>query len=1627
MKVKIWGARGSIPTPTRPKEIREKIVSTLLEMSKIEDHKLRQKLLAAIFDTTGHEGPHDDDTTQTLEEKRREVIQAYLDTLSPLMVETASGNTPCIEVCSGEDIFIIDAGSGVRDLGLELMQGPCGRGEGVIHMFFSHPHWDHIQGFPFFRPAFIPGNKIYIYSVHDLEAALRRQQDPISFPVSIDYMQAEKIFRRIKPGEPLEFDGLRIHTMLNHHPGDAYSFRFEKGDKAFVYASDAGYPAGIDLHPYLDFFNEADVLIFDAQFTQRESDEKEDWGHSSSFVGVEMAHQAKVENLVLFHYDPTYSDEDLTKILTDTLKFRKNQYPFEGPLKILMAREGQTFDLQTHQPPPQLQQSPGGRVAILKPTGIFNEHVANELREQLEEFERSEWPPRLIIDMSGVEMLQVTGLRVLVKLRKEHQGASMVLAGPSNNVQQLIELAGYLGFFAIYPSVHAALNALQAHETLNLPGQLLKGRYQVQAKIGDGRLGTIFKAVDTCHDCPVAIKILSASFSEGAIEQFLHHARQLLALQHPNIVRIYDCDAEHGLSFMVEEFIECNTLQDMLDEKAGQPLPPDVALSVAEKIAYALEYAHDHGVIHGDLKPKNVLLAEELKISDFGLGRLESGKSLLNLDVPLALVTACYVAPEQVSGHPIDARTDLYALGVILYQLAVGRPPFEGPDHEVLEHHQHSAPPAPRTLNPALSPSLEHLILKLLSKDPDKRYTSARQIRLILSSMVTATRSDSYPPIFTRRQWPALVGRDSVLEEFNDLWAATQQGRGQLLLINGESGIGKTRLLQEFIHRVDGATLLLGQAHPMENSPPYQLFVNALKTYFASTAPPVAKKQVGWVVERMAQLVPKICRVMPGTNTHEAEAGSQIAKAPASLARFIEHAAAERPWLLVFDDLHWADENSLRLLQYLARHCGTMRLMIVGTYQNDTLKKNKFLAEMLDNLPHHSILLERLSISETQSLLENIWMQPSPADFVTRIYRRTEGSPLYIKEISRELVEQKAVYWQKNQWHFVPTTEMELPQSIHDVVLQRINRLEKKTRMLLYRAAVLGQTFTFEDLCEMGHLSDQDTLESLDLAMEQQLIHEASETGLLYFAHAQIQRILYENLSRAKRRLMHHEAGETLEQHNPGEPKSNPAELAEHFLQAGELEKGLFYTIQAAIQAEAIYAVRSALTCYIQALTILEQVGMDIMTQQQRFELLLAREQVYSYLGERQAQATDLATLQTMAEISNDPAKQTVVHNRRAAYGYALARFTEAAAEAEIGLTTARQANSLVLEGKSLMHLTQVAISRGEYQTAREYMHAAHKIFEKTSDRSREAISLNCLGSIYRRLNDYTQAENYHQRALTMSQAGDNQRGQANCLSELGLMYLERADYLRARSCHKQALEINRLIGNPYGEAGSLKNMALVYRALGRYDLAQHYLEQAVPIRRRIADRWGQAGDLALFGAISLAQTEHTLACEHLHQALEIFRHLQTRADEAKTLLELGMAWEALGDLGQAGAAYRQAQQMQQKIGHRAGALEARAGNARCLLAAGQAEAAYQEFEPCLAGLKLPGLEYPIRLFLTAYSILQAAGYAQQATSTLQEGYMLLQKRADAIDEPDLHTSFLENVAENRELIAMTQYVLPAK
>lgn len=294
--VRVWGCRGSLPVALTAAGVREKLLATL--------RAARGRALASEAD-----------------------VEAVLAGLPFAVAGTYGGHSSCVQIdTGGADHFVCDMGSGLRPFGQAAMAWRDGRAQ-TFHVFMSHLHWDHIMGLPFFVPAFVPGNRVVIYGSHrELESALRRQQEPPSFPVDFRIFGATMEFVHLEPGRVHEIAGVRVTTMLQRHGGDSYGYRFESGGKTVVYSTDSEHPLSDPSHTerFVALFGDADLVIFDAMYSLADAiSVKADWGHSSNIVGVELCQMAGAKHLCLFHHEPVFDDAAIDAMLAETRRLEE--------------------------------------------------------------------------------------------------------------------------------------------------------------------------------------------------------------------------------------------------------------------------------------------------------------------------------------------------------------------------------------------------------------------------------------------------------------------------------------------------------------------------------------------------------------------------------------------------------------------------------------------------------------------------------------------------------------------------------------------------------------------------------------------------------------------------------------------------------------------------------------------------------------------------------------------------------------------------------------------------------------------------------------------------------------------------------------------------------------------------------------------------------------------------------------------------------------------------------------------------------------------------------------------------------------------------------------------------------
>jgi len=323
MKIFFWGTRGSLPSSITSGAIKEKI------------HKILEASESQKFSS-------------------KEQINVWIDNSLPFWVGNTYGtNTPCVQIADTEGCYIFcDAGTGIRDFAFEYSKRPA-LGSATFHIFISHLHWDHIMGFPFFSPAFDENNRIVIHGYHEeTERAFHHLMKEPYFPIDFKSLKATIEFDIKSPGSSFDCEGFLVKGFEQAHPGISYGYRFEKDGKSIVYSTDSEHKdeAYEESYTFHSFIKNADVLIFDAMYTWAESvSHRENWGHSSNIMGVELSSRAKVKQLVLFHHEPTKGDRELDQLLSDTLKYcaihhgvqEENAYPE----KISLAYDGMKIEI----------------------------------------------------------------------------------------------------------------------------------------------------------------------------------------------------------------------------------------------------------------------------------------------------------------------------------------------------------------------------------------------------------------------------------------------------------------------------------------------------------------------------------------------------------------------------------------------------------------------------------------------------------------------------------------------------------------------------------------------------------------------------------------------------------------------------------------------------------------------------------------------------------------------------------------------------------------------------------------------------------------------------------------------------------------------------------------------------------------------------------------------------------------------------------------------------------------------------------------------------------------------------------------------------------------------------------
>jgi tetratricopeptide (TPR) repeat protein len=1018
------------------------------------------------------------------------------------------------------------------------------------------------------------------------------------------------------------------------------------------------------------------------------------------------------------------------------------------------------------------------------------------------------------------------------------------------------------------------------------------GPYKILGALGRGGMGVVYRGEHGGSGQAAAVKTVRAP-SEELLSSIRREIHTLARATHPGIVRILDEGVEDALPWYAMELIQgvplrrwasrtaaksTATLEAAEDlswwtrslEAAGagpasleaRPTAPlHEVLTLVRRLCAPLGFLHGEGMVHRDLKPENVLVRPDgwPVLVDFGLAAQFGGPvSREALEVSGRIAgTALYMAPEQARGELVDARADLYALGCILYELLTGRPPFVGRSTAQVLRQQLEAPPVPPSrLAEGLPEELDGLVLRLLAKQPRQRPGHADDVAAALARLGAedglATMGPQPRPYLYR---PGLAGRDAALQQLDAALERLDEGRGGLLLIGGESGVGKTRLLLELSLRAErrDVRVLAGQSterggHPLE---PLRRPLQRVADRCRERGPEAVEQLLGRHAKLLAQYEPALA-TLPGLEAvplpPELSADAARLRLFGALMQTFGALAEEAPLLLLLDDLQWVDDLTAGFLEYLLRAGGEAwqvpRVLVVGTYRTEEIEVTRasLLHGLLDAPQVARIGLGRLGEAEVGAIAGDMLAleAAAPRDLSGYLARRSEGNPFFVAEYLRAAVA-AGLLWRDAQgrWQVAEPAEtratardydaLPLPHSLQELVGRRLQDLSEAARGLLDAAAVLGRE---TGLGLLGRILSDPEPQLFDASAEllrRQVLEEAGP-GDLRFVHDTIRKVAYERIGPAQRSSLHRSAAEALEALPDQEARL--AELAHHWEQAGELLLARERALAAARRARRCFAYGEAERLYRTHLRLTprptpesiqarNELGWDVLSVQGRGrdalpELLLALEEARG-LGDRPSTAVSLSSLGKLY--------------------WTIGRNEEATAAFERALELARELGDRQLEGNVLDSLGVLHTHRGQVKKARQLFEQALDIARAQGDRQLEAQTLANLAVVDCYEGRLSEARALSQQGLSIVQAIGDRIWEGYTLDNLGVIDFRAGQLEPAHVQFEQAVAIARQVGDRRLEGIGVGHLAMVRVEQGSLASALELFNQALAIICEVGDR----------------------------------------------------------------------------------------------------------------------------------------------------------------------------------------------
>ena len=754
--------------------------------------------------------------------------------------------------------------------------------------------------------------------------------------------------------------------------------------------------------------------------------------------------------------------------------------------------------------------------------------------------------------------------------------------------------------------------------------------YRILEKLGGGGMGVVYKAEDLNLGRAVALKFLPKELARDAqsLGRFRHEARSASALNHPNIVTVHEIVDSDAGTFLVMEWIPGETLRKSM--KSGVDLNRLVKYGV--QVARALSAAHESGIIHRDVKPENIMVRPDgyVKLVDFGLARMtpvapngETQSRRITREGTL-VGTLAYFSPEQARSEMLESRSDIFSLGLVLYEAATRHHPFAASSQfGIVNGIVTQNPLAPTRLNPEIPGALERLILAMLQKDARLR-PSAAEVEQVLASLERpkGSREALSPRTVGRR----MVGRGQELAELQAAFGLAAAGAGSLICIKGEPGIGKSTLVEEFVGELtsSGQNYCIARGRCSErlgSGEAYLPFLEALDSLLHSDS--------GESVSRLMKvLAPSwYLEISPAQHTESSLVRLTDAKAVSrerlkrELIALVQEISKLKPLFLFFEDVHWSDTSTVDLLAYIAAHFESLGVLVAVTYRPAEMVQSKHpLLQLELDLQSRGlcreIQLDFLGRADVEKFLAlEFPSNKFPDEFVRFIWETTEGNPLFMVDLVRDMKDRRSLVIEQGCWSLgqpLAKIRHEIPPSVRSMIQRKIESLSEEDRRLLQAAAVQGVGFHSAVLARVLDADPADLEERLEyLERVHFFVQKIGETEFpdgtltlhLRFVHSLYQNALYAMLTPTRRVALSAAAAKALLGFHAESPNSISHSLALLFEAARDFGKAAEFFQVAAQRAAGVFANNEAAALARKGLELLAKTPQSMARGQKELAL----------------------------------------------------------------------------------------------------------------------------------------------------------------------------------------------------------------------------------------------------------------------------------------------------------------------------------------------------------------------------------------------------------------------------------------